>query len=80
MRSRARSTIRCIPTTLPIPDVTATITDNDSAGLLIAADPQGRGPGSTCHVERGGETRYWIALTSQPKHDVTIFLSSTTTG
>jgi hypothetical protein len=64
------------PTTLVIPDVTVTITDNDSAGLLVASDAAGTDPIDSVFVQRGGQTHYWIALTSQPKHDVTIFFST----
>ncbi|MDY0171020.1 MAG: FG-GAP-like repeat-containing protein, partial [Thermoguttaceae bacterium] len=64
------------PTTLPIAHVTAAIADNDSAGTLLAADSQGAEPIQSVSVERGGETRYWMALSSRPKHDVTVFLTS----
>ncbi|TVS10929.1 MAG: hypothetical protein EA424_24505 [Planctomycetaceae bacterium] len=64
------------PTTLAIPDVTVTITDNDSAGLLVAGDEAGTELIDSVFVQRGGQTHYWIALTSQPKHDVTIFFNT----
>ncbi len=64
------------PTTLAIPDVTVTITDNDAAGVVFSRDALGTEPIDSIDVQRGAQTHYWIALTSQPKHDVTIFFST----
>ncbi len=64
------------PALLPVADVKATIVDNDEAGLSLAADAAGQHPISAVELVEGADSRYWIALTSQPKHDVTIFLGS----
>lgn len=65
------------PTTLSIGDVSAAITDNDSAGLKITVDQQGQNPITSVNVAEGGtEVTYWVALTSEPKAEVTIFLGN----
>lgn len=65
------------PTTLSIDDVTAAITDNDSAGLRITEDQQGQNVITSVNVAEGGaEVTYWVALTSEPKAEVTVFLGS----
>jgi len=66
------------PTTLSIDDVTAAITDNDSAGLRITSDQQGQNVITSVDVAEGGaEATYWVTLTSEPKAEVTVFLGST---
>lgn len=64
------------PALLPVADVKATIVDNDEAGLSLAADAAGQHPISAVELVEGADSRYWIALTSQPKHDVMVFLGS----
>ncbi len=64
------------PESLRIRDVIAVITDNDVAGVMMTADPQGESAITAVTVEKGGETCYWIRLTSQPNHDVTVLLNS----
>ncbi len=65
------------PASLPIAQVTATITDNDTAGISITGDPLGQNAIASISVVEGDDVRYWLKLTSQPKHDVTIYLDST---
>lgn len=60
------------PATLSIADVTATITDNDSAGLTISQTG-----GATQVTEGGAADTYTVALTSQPTDDVRVFLNHT---
>ena len=65
------------PTTLSIDNVTAAITDNDSAGLRITSDQQGQNVITSVNVAEGGtEATYWVALRSQPSADVSIFLGN----
>ena len=64
------------PAKLPINDMVATIVDNDVAGVTIASDPAGQDLITSISLVEGTAANYWIALTSQPKHDVTVFLDS----
>ncbi|MGB2762060.1 MAG: Calx-beta domain-containing protein [Minisyncoccales bacterium] len=59
---------------ISISSVTATITDNDTAGITV--EPIS---GLTT-TEAGGADTFTVVLDSQPTHDVTIALSSSDTG
>ena len=65
------------PASLPIAHVTAAIGDNDTAGISISDDPLGQNTIASISVVEGDQVRYWTRLTSQPRHDVTIYLDST---
>jgi len=65
------------PVSLPIAPVVAEITDNDLAGMSLAEDAQGQNVITSIRVAEGGDQAlYWVTLASQPKNDVTVFLSS----
>jgi len=66
------------PTNLPIADVRASIVDNDAAGLRFTGDAAGQTPIESLSLVEGEVVTYWLALNSQPTHDVTIFLTSGT--
>jgi hypothetical protein len=81
------------PDTLSIPDMIASIGDNDTAGLniqltppieqgepvaLAASESSGNGPESSIEIIEQGDSRtYWIALKSQPRDEVTVVLRGT---
>lgn len=60
------------PATLALPSVTATIADNDTAGLALTETD-----GATTVTEGAAADTYAVVLTSQPTGDVTLFLNHT---
>jgi hypothetical protein len=63
------------PRDLVIDGVIVTIVDNDAAGLAVADDPAGEHLVDGVDVVEGGAgSVYWMVLTSQPKHEVTIVM------
>lgn len=56
---------------MAVADVTAAITDNDTAGVAVSETG-----GSTAVTEGGASDTYTLVLTSQPSADVTITLST----
>ena len=65
------------PLSLSIAAVVAEITDNDLAGMSLAEDAAGQHAITSLSVAEGGDdSLYWVTLASQPKDDVTVYLSS----
>lgn len=64
------------PLTLSIQSVSASILDNDTAGVTISADAAGENVVTSISAVEGADVNYWVALNSQPTQDVTMFLES----
>ncbi len=64
------------PTALPIQSVSATILDNDAAGIIISEDAAGENVVTSIAAVEGADVNYWVALNSQPSDNVTVYLES----